>query len=146
MQSGRDGGLVDESDFLGPEGLERIECFGDLWGSGSVGFAACNPLLVLFGVETTAFDDADADVNDVAGMDGVASRVRVGAAFEEAYCEGVKTLQWVPVRSHAESVGIAILGRRCAIFIDEPINKFGEDDVRNLEAHLFEGSADSGRE
>ena len=62
MQSGRDGGLVYESDFLGPEGLERIECFGDLWGSGSVGFGACNPLLVLFGIEieTTAFDDADA--------------------------------------------------------------------------------------
>ena len=134
--------MIYEGDFVCPERLERREGLNDLGANG----LAHDPLLVLFGVETTAFDDADANVNDVAGMDGVASRVRVGAAFEEAYCEGVKTLQWVPVRSHAESVGIAILGRRCAIFIDEPIDKFGEDDVRNLEAHLFEGSADSGRE
>jgi hypothetical protein len=84
------------------------------------------------------------NVDDVAGMDWVAARI--SAAFEEVYREGVKTLRWVPVRSHAESVGIAILGRHCAIFINEPINKFGEDDVRNLEAHLFKGSADSGQE
>jgi hypothetical protein len=75
MQCSRDGGLVHESDLLGPEGLERVERFDDLWGSGSVGFSVCNPLLVLLGVESTLFDDADADVDDVAGMDWVAAGV-----------------------------------------------------------------------
>ncbi len=85
--------------------------------------------------------------SNVLAICGVAAALaRISAAFEEVYREGVKTLRWVPVRSHAESVGIAILGRHCAIFINEPINKFGEDDVRNLEAHLFKGSADSGQE
>ena len=117
MLRGWDRRLVDECDRVGPilfEGVDRLD--------DQRGFAlARDPSFVLLGVHSTLFDDAQADVDDVAIVHRVAGRTRVGSTDEEASCEGLEAVGGMPVGGHSLSILFAIFCCCFTIFHDEPI-------------------------
>jgi hypothetical protein len=117
MLSGWDRRLVDECYRVGPILFEGVDRFNNWWLLVFVG----DPAFVFLGVHSTSLDDAQADVDDITIPHRVASRARVGSAYEEASCEGLKTVGGMPVGSHLLPILFTILSRNFAVLRDEPI-------------------------
>jgi hypothetical protein len=118
MLQGRDSRLVDECNCVGPifhEGVNRLD---DWWDR----VLAQDPFFVLLGVHSTALDDAQANVDDVAVVYWVACSTRVGSTNEEAHCEGLETFRGMPGGGHSLPICLAIFGQRLPIPRDEPVN------------------------
>ncbi len=134
VKTGRDGGLIDQGDLGGPEFLERIHVFVNAWADGLTG----NPLLVLFGVHATAFDDVQADVDDVDVVHWIAGAAGEGRAGEKAEDKVVESVGWMPIHSHVLAIGFAVHRRCLSVVVDEPQEHVDEDEVGLAEALLLE--------
>ncbi len=109
--------MVDQRNRVGTIFLEGVDRLDDCQGFVLVG----DPIFVLLGVHSTAFDDVQANVNDVTIIHWVACHTRVGCTDEEARCKGLKAVGGMPVGSHPLSIIFAIFGRRFAVLRDEPV-------------------------
>jgi hypothetical protein len=86
MLRGWDSRLVDQRNRVGPIFLEGVDRLDDRRGF----ILAGDPIFVLLGVHPTAFDDVQADVDDVAIIHWVACRTCVGCTDEERVARGSK--------------------------------------------------------
>ena len=82
---------------------------------------AGDPIFLFLGVHPTSFDDAQADVNDIAIVHWVACRARVGCADEEARHKGLEAIGGMPVGSHSLWILFAIFVLCFAVLCDEPV-------------------------
>ncbi len=126
--------MIDHGNLGGPEFLERIHVFVDAWADGLTG----DPLLVIFSVHAAAFDDAQADVNDVDVIHWIAGAAGKGRAGEKAEDEVVESVGRMPIRSHALATGFAVLRRCLSVVVDEPQEHVDEDEVGLSKVLLLE--------
>ena len=98
-----------------------------------------DPTIVLLHIQTTSFDDADPDVNNVAIHDQVPCGIGVRRTREEAEGEGVETVPRMPVSGHLLAICIAIFSCRCTVVLHQPLEHGDEDNVWFAEAPLLEG-------
>ncbi len=117
MLRGRNSHLVDQRDCVGPIFLEGVDHLDDCRGFVLAG----NPIFVLLGVHPTAFDDLQANVDDVTIIHRIACHTRVGCTNEEAHCKGLRAVGGMPVGRHPLPIIFAIFGRRFAVLHDEPV-------------------------
>ncbi len=131
MLRGWDRRLVDECNRVGPILFEGVDRFGDRRSFVLAG----DPPFVFLRVHPASLDDAQADVDDVAIVHRVAGRARVGSADKEASCEGLETVEGMPVGSHSLSIIFAIFSHCFTIFFNEPVEHVEEDGVWLLHAN-----------
>ncbi len=109
--------MVDQRDHIGPIFLEGVDHLDDRRGFVLTG----DPIFVLLGVHPTAFDDVQADVDDVAIIHWVACHAHIGCTDEEARCKGLKAVGGMPVGGHPLPIIFAIFGRCFVVLRDEPV-------------------------
>jgi hypothetical protein len=81
--------LVDQRNRIGPIFLEGVDRLDDCQGFVLMG----DPIFVLLGVHPTAFDDTQANVDDIAIIHWVACHTCVGCTNEEGIARGLKPLE-----------------------------------------------------
>jgi hypothetical protein len=124
MLRGWDSHLVDQRDRVGPiflEGVDRLDNRRGFVLAGDTIFLLLGYNFLLLGVHPTAFDDLQANVNDVTIIHWVACHACVGCIDEEARCKGLKAIGGMPVGGHPLPIIFAIFGRCFAILCDEPV-------------------------
>jgi hypothetical protein len=125
MLQGQESCLVEECNRLGPlffEGVDHLDNWRDC-------IFAQDPIFVLLGVHSTALDDVQANVDDVAVVHQVACSACVGSANEEPYCKGLKTIRGMPGGGYFLSICLAIFGHCLPVPCDEPVTHAEKDSV-----------------
>jgi hypothetical protein len=131
------GHLVDEGDRLGPVVLERFDRLGDRRRF----VLPRNSALVLLGVHAAAFDDMQADINDIALLHRIAGCAFIRRANEEVRREQLKAIRGMPVGGHPLSVLFVVLGHCLPILSNKPVEHVEEDSVWLFHADGFVGLA-----
>ncbi len=119
------GHLVDEGDCLGPVVLESFDHLGD----GQRFVFPHNPTLVLLGVRATAFDDVQANIDDIVLLHRIAGCACIQCADEEACCKQLEAVRGMPVGGHLLLVLFVVLGCRLPILANKPVEHVEEDSV-----------------
>ncbi len=131
------GHLVDEGDRLGPVVLECFDCLGNRRRFVLPHTSA----LVLLGVHAAAFDDAQANIDDIALLHRIAGCTCIRCANEEVRCKRLKAVRGMPVGGHPLSVLFAVLGCCLPILANKPVKHVEGDSVRLFHADGLVGFA-----
>ncbi len=96
MLQGWDSRLVNECNRVSPIFLGGVDRLDDWWDR----VFAQDQIFLPFGVHSTALDDVQANVNDIAVVHWVVCCACVRSTDEEVYCDGLKTIGGMPGGSH----------------------------------------------